>query len=142
MSLVGGWRDRDRVGDDGIAARHRFGGEEVCFSASHHPPARPRRNPTPPPSPQARTPTNDFAETLGYRGAGIGIKTPVKGHKPCPDDATFDLIHGALRAPAERANALLKGFKALRRITLDPATITKITATALVILHLNNTTPR
>ena len=75
----------------------------------------------------------------GYQGAGIGIKTPIKGHKLTPNDATFNLIHGTLRVPVERANALFKGFRALRRITLDPATNTKITATALIILHLNNT---
>ncbi len=43
----------------------------------------------------------------------------------------------ALRAPAERANALLKRtWKALERITLDPWRIGAITAAALVLLHL------
>lgn len=36
---------------------------------------------------------------------------------------------------------MLKRFKALKRVTLDPATITKITATVLVILNLNNNSP-
>ncbi len=74
----------------------------------------------------------------GYAGAGIGIKTPVKGSKPDPADQTYNQVQAHLRAPAERANALLKGFKALKRVTLDPSAITKITATALVILNLNN----
>lgn len=74
----------------------------------------------------------------GYVGAGIGIKTPIKGTKPDPGARSYNQVQANLRAPAERANALLKGFKALTRVTLDPATITKITATALVILNLNN----
>lgn len=77
----------------------------------------------------------------GYVGAGIGVKTPVKGTKPDPADQTYNQVQASLRAPAERANALLKGFKALKRVTLDPSTITKITATALVILNLNNNLP-
>ncbi|VEG25794.1 transposase family protein [Actinomyces howellii] len=74
----------------------------------------------------------------GYAGAGIGIKTPVKGSNPDTGARSYNQVQAHLRAPAERANALLKGFKALKRVTLDPATITKITATALVILNLNN----
>lgn len=73
----------------------------------------------------------------GYTGSGIGVLTPVKGTSPCPDDATYNHIHAALRSPAERANAMLKHFKALQRVTLDPRTITTITATALVIINLN-----
>ena len=43
-----------------------------------------------------------------------------------------------MRAPAERANALIKHFKALRHVTLSPTTITTtITAAALVILTLH-----
>lgn len=74
----------------------------------------------------------------GYTGAGIGIHTPIKGAKPCPDDTAYNTIQAGLRAPAERANALLKSFKALRKVSLDPSTITTITSTALVILNLNN----
>lgn len=62
----------------------------------------------------------------GYVGAGIGVLTPIKGTRPCPYDATYNLIQAALRAPAERANAMLKHFKALRRVSLDPSTITRI----------------
>ena len=60
----------------------------------------------------------------GYTGAGIGIKTPIKGPRPCPDDAAYNTIQAGLRAPAERANALLKDFKALRKVSLAPSTIT------------------
>ncbi|WP_420000774.1 transposase family protein [Actinomyces howellii] len=63
--------------------------------------------------------------------------TPVKGARPCPDDATYNHLHASLRSPAERANAMLKHFKALQHVTLDPHTITHITATALVIISLN-----
>ena len=80
-------------------------------------------------------------ETLadkGYQGAGAGVLTPVKGTRPCPDDATYNHVQTALRAPAERANAMLKQFKALRHVSLDPSTITSIAATALVIIALNH----
>jgi hypothetical protein len=73
----------------------------------------------------------------GYVGAGIGILVPAKGSKPCPDTQTRNQAISALRAPAERANALLKAtWRALRRITLDPWKITDIVAAALVLLHL------
>ncbi|MDO4242804.1 MAG: transposase family protein [Actinomyces sp.] len=70
----------------------------------------------------------------GYTGSGAGVLTPVKGTRPCPDDATFNHLHTALRAPAARANAMLKHFKALRHVSLDPLTITTITAAVLAIM--------
>ncbi len=79
--------------------------------------------------------------TRGYLEAGIGIKVPVKASKPDTGARSYNQIQAHLRAPADRANALLKGFKALKRLTLDPSTITNITATALVILNLNNSLP-
>ena len=42
-----------------------------------------------------------------------------------------------MRAPAERANALIKHFKTLKHVTLDPRAITTIAAAALVILTLH-----
>lgn len=73
----------------------------------------------------------------GYIGAGIGILVPTKGANLAPDDRARNTLISALRAPAERANALLKRtWKALERITLDPGRITAITAAALVLLHL------
>lgn len=61
----------------------------------------------------------------GYVGAGIGISTPIKGPKPDPSVRSYSQVQAHLRVPADRANALLKGFKALKRVTLDSTTITK-----------------
>lgn len=73
----------------------------------------------------------------GYVSAGIGILAPIKGRNLAPDNRTHNMLISALRAPAERANALLKRtWKALERITLDPGRITEIIAAALVLLHL------
>jgi hypothetical protein len=77
----------------------------------------------------------------GYTGAGIGIQVPVKGHALCPDNNARNTMINALRAPAERANALLKStWRALRRVTLDPWRIGAITAAALVLLQLQKPT--
>lgn len=73
----------------------------------------------------------------GYIGAGIGIKTPTKGVNLDPDARSVNRAIAHLRAPAERANSLLKTtWKALQRITLDPSAISGIVAAALVLLHL------
>lgn len=73
----------------------------------------------------------------GYAGAGIGICVPYKGRNLHADNQTRNATITALRAPAERANALLKRtWKALERVTLDPWRIGAITAAALVLLHL------
>jgi DDE superfamily endonuclease len=73
----------------------------------------------------------------GYAGAGIGIMVPTKGRDLAPDNQARNAMISALRAPAERANALLKRtWKALERVTLDPWRIGAITAAALVLLHL------
>ena len=72
----------------------------------------------------------------GYTGAGIGIHVPLKGANLTPDNRCRNQLINASRAPAERANALLKRtWKALERITLDPWRIGAITAAALVLLH-------
>jgi len=77
----------------------------------------------------------------GYTGAGIGIHVPTKGSNLAPDNQTRNAMISALRAPAERANALLKRtWKALERVTLDPWRIGAITAAALVLLHLQRPT--
>jgi hypothetical protein len=55
--------------------------------------------------------------------------------------AARNTLMSALRATAERANALLKRtWKALERITLDPWRIGAVTAAALVLLHLQRGT--
>lgn len=56
----------------------------------------------------------------GRQGAGIGICHPVKGHHLAPDTVARNQLITQLRAPAERANAVLKHFKALHKVTLDP----------------------
>ncbi|HEU4948286.1 MAG TPA: transposase family protein [Kribbella sp.] len=77
----------------------------------------------------------------GYTGAGIGIMVPIKGRNLSPDNQARNTLISALRAPAERANALLKRtWKALERITLDPWRIGAITTAALVLLHLQRGT--
>jgi hypothetical protein len=77
----------------------------------------------------------------GYTGAGIGIMVPTKGRNLSPDNQANNTLISALRAPAERANALLKRtWKALERITLDPWRIGAITAAALALLHLQRGT--
>lgn len=77
----------------------------------------------------------------GYTGAGIGIIVPTKGHNLAPDNQTRNTLISALRAPAERANALLKRtWKALEPITLDPWRIGAIVTAALVLLHLQRPT--
>ena len=77
----------------------------------------------------------------GYTGAGIGIHVPTKGRDLAPDNRARNRLINALRAPAERANALLKRtWKALERITLDPWRIGAITAAALVLLKLQKPT--
>jgi hypothetical protein len=78
----------------------------------------------------------------GYRGAGIGIKVPLRlPTNPHPKDQARNQLLAALRAPAERGNALLKtAWRALRHVTVDPARITPIAAAALVLLHLDRGT--
>lgn len=73
----------------------------------------------------------------GYTGAGIGIKVPTRGANLSIDNTARNLLISALRAPAERANALLKStFKALRRVTVCPWRIGNIVAAALVLLTM------
>ncbi len=73
----------------------------------------------------------------GYTGAGIGVHTPTKGHDLDAGTRCRNTVLSAMRAPAERANALLKTrWKALQRISLCPWRIGSITAAALVLLHL------
>lgn len=72
----------------------------------------------------------------GYIGSGIGIRTPFRNPDPDTDTRQHNQLVNAMRAPAERANAMLKHYKALRHVTLDPATVTTITRAALALIHL------
>ena len=56
----------------------------------------------------------------GYQGAGIGILVPTKNPCPTPDEETRNNLLSALRAPAERANAMFKHFRALQRVSPGP----------------------
>lgn len=77
----------------------------------------------------------------GYIGAGVGIKTPVKGKGLASDTRTRNKIIAALRVPAERGNALLKQtWKALGHVSLDPYHLTEIVRAALVLFHLQRGT--
>jgi hypothetical protein len=56
----------------------------------------------------------------GYTGAGVGIHVPVKQHPDGPlhtDNRCYNQLITALRAPAERGNALLGRWRALDRVT-------------------------
>lgn len=79
---------------------------------------------------------------MGYIGAGIGIRTPVKrrpGNQLAEEHLAYNAVQTALRAIGERGNSLLKTtFKALRHVSLDPSRIGDITAAALTILHLKD----
>src|ERR687898_1252144 len=76
---------------------------------------------------------------LGYEGERTTLTTPIKHsaeRQLTADERTVNLLHAAVRAPAERGNSLLKTtFKALRRVSLCPWRIGAITAAALVLLH-------
>jgi hypothetical protein len=77
---------------------------------------------------------------LGYEGAAAIVHVPIKKktgqHKLSDDQHTYNKLLRGMRGVGERANALLTvTFKALRRISLDPWSIGKITRAALVLLH-------
>lgn len=76
----------------------------------------------------------------GYIGAGIGVRVPHRrptgGQVLDRDARTYNRFHAALRAPSERANALLQHWHALDHVTLDPWALTKIAAAALVLTRL------
>ncbi len=79
---------------------------------------------------------------LGYQNAGAGLRYPVKRPKggELTDDAkALNSVNRGVHGVAERANALLKvTFKALRRVSLDPKAITRITRAALVLLQMEH----
>ncbi|MGW2936163.1 HARBI1 family protein [Streptomyces sp. NPDC001156] len=79
---------------------------------------------------------------LGYENAGEGLRHPVKkpkGGELTEPDKAFNAVIRGVHGVAERANALLKvTFKALRRVSLDPAAITRIARAALVLLQLEH----
>jgi hypothetical protein len=79
----------------------------------------------------------------GYTGAGIGVHVPVRHHPAGPlhiDNRCYNLLITALRAPAERGNALLGRWRALDRVTLCPQRIGAIAAAALALTSLDRGT--
>jgi hypothetical protein len=76
----------------------------------------------------------------GYIGAGIGVHTPVKrpagGAVLHTDTRTYNHLITDLRAPTERAHALLGYWRALDRITVCPQRIGTIAAAALVLTSM------
>lgn len=79
---------------------------------------------------------------LGYENVGPGFRHPVKkpqGGELTEHQQAFNKAIRGIHGVAERANALLKvTFKALRRVSLDPAAITRIARAALVLLQLEH----
>ncbi len=79
----------------------------------------------------------------GYTGAGAGILVPYKNRpdgRLHVDNRCYNESITALRAPAERANALLGRWRALHRVTLCPQRIGVIAAAALVLTSLDRGT--
>jgi hypothetical protein len=68
-----------------------------------------------------------------WKRTGVRRKTDPQTGTEVLENAVIRGVH----AVAERANALLKiTFKALHRVSLDPAAITRIARAALVLLQL------
>jgi hypothetical protein len=79
----------------------------------------------------------------GYTGAGIGVLVPYKNRPEGPlhlNNRCHNELITALRAPAERANALLGRWRALDRVTVCPQRIGTIAAAALVLTSLDRGT--
>jgi hypothetical protein len=79
----------------------------------------------------------------GYTGAGVGVHVPVRHHPDGPlhvDNRCYNQLITALRAPAERGNALLGRWRVLDRVTVCPQRIGAIAAAALVLTSLDRGT--
>jgi len=79
----------------------------------------------------------------GYTGAGAGILVPYKNRpdgRLHVDNRSYNELITVLRAPAERANALLFRWRALDRVTVCPQRIGVIAASALVLTSLDRGT--
>jgi hypothetical protein len=79
---------------------------------------------------------------LGYEGEQTTITVAFKkpANRACTAiEQQFNRAHNAVRAIGERGNSLLKTtFKALCNVSLCPWTIGRITAAALVIVHIEH----
>ena len=76
----------------------------------------------------------------GYTGTGIGVYTLVRrppgGTVLHSDTRCYNHLLTNLRAPTERAHALLGYWQALDRISVCPQRISTITAAALVLTSM------
>jgi hypothetical protein len=73
----------------------------------------------------------------GYEGAGIGVRSPVKGSDLDVGNRSYNMLLTAVRAIGERANSELKQrWRCLRRIRLCPSKIGQIVAAAIVLSTL------
>jgi hypothetical protein len=75
---------------------------------------------------------------LGYLGEAHRLTVPAKAPKGTElsiDAKSANLLHSCTRALGERGNALIKNYKAARRVTLSPEHVGPITAAILVLLH-------
>jgi DDE superfamily endonuclease len=62
---------------------------------------------------------NDFAGSLGYQGT-TWAKIPYRGKSKPESQKEANRAHAKLRAPGERANALLKNWRILRKLRCCP----------------------
>ncbi len=93
-----------------------------------------------PPRPPVCRPWPTLADK-SYKGAGIGVHSPVKGANLPVSDANYNTLLTAMRALVERANAELRQrSKCLRRIRLYPNRIGDIVAAGIVLSTLQRGT--
>ncbi|MGH9252840.1 MAG: transposase family protein [Acidimicrobiales bacterium] len=75
----------------------------------------------------------------GYDGTGIGVHTPIKRPANATlgvDNRAYNQLLRGLRAQGERGFAMLtERWRALQRVSLDPARIADIMKAALVLTH-------
>ncbi|WP_460764167.1 HARBI1 family protein, partial [Nocardiopsis oceani] len=78
---------------------------------------------------------------LGYLNLSPAMRTPVKkapGRVLTEREQSYNQLIRGIHGLSERANALLKNYKALRRVSLDPWRIGAVVQAALVLLHLEH----
>ncbi len=56
----------------------------------------------------------------GYHGAGDHVRTPYRGRKKPASQKDANRAHAQLRSPGERANAQLKTWHILRKLSCCP----------------------
>lgn len=78
---------------------------------------------------------------LGYLNLSPAMRTPVKkvpGRTLTGAQKAYNQLIRGIHGLGERANALLKNYKALRRVSLDPWRIGAIVRATLTLLHLEH----